>query len=285
VLTFNDIDHLTGGKIGMFDVPCPICGPEKSIAGQKRKVLRLWWITPAFATYCCVRCDVQGHVRDDGAPKPDPAELEKARAEARLHAAATAEDKRKKACWLWARRHAASGTIAEVYLRKVRRYDGPLPPSIGFLPPRGAFPPSMISAFAFPDDAGLPEVRAVHLTRLKTDGSGKAGAPDQADKIMIGTPRGVPIALAPINDGLGLAITEGIENGLSIHAATGLGVWAAGAAPFLPGLGAAVPDYVDEVSIVADPDPAGRRFAGELAAALRGRRIPHRVLIWGRAVA
>ena len=98
---------------------------------------------------------------------------------------------------------------------------------------------------------------------------------------MIGTPLGVPIALAPINDGLGLAITEGIENGLSIHAATRLGVWSAGSASFLPALGAAVPQYVDEVSIVADPDQAGRRFAGELATVLRGRQIAHRVLVWG----
>ena len=279
MLSLDQIDvHTGGGKIGTFEVPCPICGPEKSAAGQKRKVLRIWRNTTAFATYRCARCDVQGYSRADGA-RPDPVELEKARAEARLFAAATAEDKRKKARWLWARRCPAGGTIAEVYLRNVRCYDGPLPPSIGFLPSRGDFPPSMISAFAFPDEEGISEIQAVHLTRLKTDGLGKAAT--SADKIMIGTPRGVPIALAPINDGLGLAVTEGIENGLSIHAATGLGVWSAGSASFLPALGAAVPRYVDEVSIVADPDQAGRRFADDLAAVLRDRRIAHRILVWG----
>ena len=47
--------------------------------------------------------------------------------------------------------------------------------------------------------------------------------------------------LAPMNDLLGLAITEGVEDALSIHAATGLGAWAAGAASRLPALADAVP--------------------------------------------
>jgi hypothetical protein len=140
----------------------------------------------------------------------------------------------------------------------------------------------MISAFARPVD-GEPasktaSIEAVHLTRLATDGSGKAGT--EIDKMIIGTPRGTPIVLAPITDGLGLAITEGIEDALSIHEATGLGVWAAGSAPFLPALADAIPSYVEAVSIIADPDEAGRRFARDLAAGLRRRQIGHRVLVW-----
>jgi hypothetical protein len=76
------------------------------------------------------------------------------------------------------------------------------------------------------------EVRGVHLTKLKLDGSAKAGT--EADKTMIGRSNRSPIVLASINDGLGLAITEGIEDALSVHEVTGLGAWAAGAAGRLP---------------------------------------------------
>ena len=34
---------------------------------------------------------------------------------------------------------------------------------------------------------------------------------------------GLPIVVAPVNDSLGLAITEGIEDALSVHEATGFG--------------------------------------------------------------
>ena len=65
-------------------------------------------------------------------------------------------------------------------------------------------------------------MRGVHITRLAADGSGKAGT--DRDKFMRGLARGSPIVLAPPNDLLGLAITEGIEDALSVYAATGLGV-------------------------------------------------------------
>ncbi len=101
-LTLDDIDRVTAGKIGTFDVPCPVCGPERpSGANQKRKVLRIWRIDPAFATYRCARCDLHGYAREDGAPRPDAAEIAKARSEAQRFGAASAEGKRQKARWLW----------------------------------------------------------------------------------------------------------------------------------------------------------------------------------------
>jgi Toprim domain len=105
-------------------------------------------------------------------------------------------------------------------------------------------------------------VRGVHITRLKHDGSGKAGS--DRDKIMIGRPTGSPIVVAPITDSLALVITEGIEEGLSLHAATGLGIWAAGSASHMPALAKAMPSYVDVVTVVRDEDDAGRRGAGGL---------------------
>jgi hypothetical protein len=115
-------------------------------------------------------------------------------------------------------------------------------------------------------------VRGVHLTRLRPDGSGKAGT--AADKVTIGQGSiGTPIVLAPPNDLLALAITEGIEDGLSVHEATGLGAWAAVSAGRMPALADAVPGYVECVSIFGHRDAAGERGARELAAQLINRRV------------
>src|SRR5262249_5795756 len=110
---------------------------------------------------------------------------------------------------------------------------------------------------------------AVHLTLLKSDGSSKANV--ERPKLIIGRPLGRPIVLAPPNDLLGLAITEGIEDALTAHAATGLGAWAAGAAGFMPSLADKVPSYIECVTIFADPDETGQRNARALADALIAR--------------
>ena len=100
---------------------------------------------------------------------------------------------------------------------------------------------------------------------------------------MIGKPSGSPIVVAPVNDGLGLAVTEGIEDALSVHEATGLGAWAAGCASLLPALADAVPSWVEFVTIVADNNPDGRRFAAALQARLTDRNIPNQIRTWGVA--
>jgi hypothetical protein len=96
---------------------------------------------------------------------------------------------------------------------------------------------------------------------------------------MIGKSLGMPIVLAPPNDLLGLAITEGIEDALSVHEATGLGTWAAGAASRLPALVSAIPGYIDTVKTIMDDDVAGRRFARELATRIADRNIEVRLVL------
>ena len=91
-------------------------------------------------------------------------------------------------------------------------------------------------------------VVGVHITRLTPDG-GKA--PIDPAKIMLGPMSGLPIVLAPGNDGLGLAITEGIEDGLSVFEETGLGVWAAGSAGNMPKIVAALPPCAPRYSRIA----------------------------------
>lgn len=174
-----------------------------------------------------------------------------------------------RARWLWSQRQPILRSIAERYLREPRGYLGPIPATLGYLPPRGERGPAMIAVCGLttePEPEVLAiadeDVRAVHLTHLLPDGSDRTG------KIMVGKgAQGFPIVLAPNNDGLALAITEGIEDALSIHAALGIGVWAAGSAPFLPALAPKVPPFVEVVHVFGHRD-GGERFARVLSGRL-----------------
>jgi hypothetical protein len=182
-----------------------------------------------------------------------------------------------KAHWMWRRRRPITGTIAETYLRETRCYTGPLPATIAFLPAWRDRSPAMMAAFAMVDEpepgvVDVPrDVNSVHLTLLRADGHGKADV--KPNKLVIGRPLDRPIVLAPPNDLLGLAITEGIEDALTVYHATGLGAWAAGAAGFMPRLVNAVPNYIEAVTIYAHADKSGEDGARKLAAALHERGI------------
>lgn len=177
-----------------------------------------------------------------------------------------------KARWLWSQKLPIAGSIAETYLR-VRGITCPLPPTLAFLPAqKPEHHPAMIAGFGLaPGD-----VQAVHLTLLRADGTGKAEV--EPNKIMIASPSSKPIVIAPINDLLGLAITEGIEDALSVHQATGLGVWAAGAAGFMPKLADTVPRYIECVTIYAHADKAGQDGAHALAEKLDAHGIEVRIV-------
>jgi hypothetical protein len=114
------------------------------------------------------------------------------------------------------------------------------------------------------------DVDAVHLTLLGLDGH-KADV--ERPKLFVGSPAGRPIVLAPPNDLLVMAITEGIEDALSAHQALGIGAWAAGSASFLPALADVVPDYIDAITILAHEDLDGQRYAAELRRRLHVRAV------------
>ncbi len=280
--SFDDLHHLAGGRQGFRDVACPACGPEcQSRTNRTRPVLRVWLVDDSFATFNCVRCLMKGeaHAEHRGRPVFNRKAFQQARDLSVVTDPAEAARRLEVVQALWRRRLPAPGTIVENYLRQARGYRGSIPDTIGFLPPRGDHPPAMISAFGWPDEPEPgrlvlreEEVRGVHITRLAADGGAKVGDPS---KIIVGRCLGSPIVLSALNDNLGLAITEGIEDGLSIFESTGLGVWAAGAAGRMPALAQTVPQYVDAVSIIADADEAGQRGARELGSLLhhRGLRV------------
>jgi hypothetical protein len=188
-----------------------------------------------------------------------------------------ARKQHEKAAWLWSQRRPIAGTIAGRYLH-ARGITCPLPATLAFLPPtKPDHHPAMLAAFAIPDKVepgalGPPlNVDAVHLTLLTPDGRGKAVI--EKPKICVGRPAGRPITLAPIGDSLALTISEGIEDGLSVASALGVGAWAAGAAGFMAGLADAVPNYIECVTIFGHDDPAGQRGARTLADRLLARGI------------
>jgi Toprim domain len=285
-ISLAEIDASTGGRLGTFDMTCPFCSPFRhSPANRRAKVLRVYRIEPGFAGYHCVHCGEKGHAHYRASPRPDPVKLAKARAEAaerdRIHRA----ERLGRAQWLWAMSAPIIGTVAEAYLC-ARGCHGPLPATLRFLPPRGEHGPAMIAAFGIPHEVepGViaiadTAVRGAHLTRVAADGSGKAGT--GKDKIMVGSSSGWPIALAAPNDLLGLCICEGVEDALSSHEATGLGCWAAGCASRLPALADTIPNYIDCVTVLADDDDDGRRFATELVERIAARGIGTRLIVPG----
>lgn len=279
-LLFYQARDLTGGKFGAVDAPCPLCGPQRrSAANQYRKTLRLWCTDPSFISYHCARCGEQGWASNSDAIRSNapPIDTLAIAAEVQRREQDETRERLKVAMSLWRRRTPIEGTAAETYLRQVRCYGGRLPATLGFLPASGDFAPAMIAAFGMAretlpgelviDDAA---VRGIHLTKLKADGSGKADT--DPNKVMVGRSVGFPIVLAPVNDLLGLSIAEGIEDVLSLHEATGLGAWAAGSASRLPQLAERIPSYVETVSIAADDDKDGLKYADQLGQIILHRR-------------
>jgi hypothetical protein len=273
-LTLADIDRLTRGRLGEFRVPCPLCSSHRKRRNQRKKVFRIWRDEPGFARFSCIHCGEHGWVGDEHAAPLDPGKLARQRADAAQRERDAIAERRCTARRLWERHRPVAGSIVERYLREARRCDGPFPPTLGYLPPRGEHLPAMIAAFGFvsepePGKIAIADgaVRGVHITNLKSDGSGKADF--DPNKITVGLSFVAPIVLAPVNDLLGLAITEGVEDGLSVvH--TGLGVWAAGSHVRMPALADVVPDYVECVTIYAHDDD-GRSNALALARALDQR--------------
>jgi hypothetical protein len=164
---------------------------------------------------------------------------------------------------LWYEALPATGTVVETYLSR-RGLDGPLPPTIRFSPrlwhaETGQHWPAMLAAVArWPGT----RVVAVHRTYLTPDGHKASVSPV---KKSLGPCSGGAVRLARFG-GERLAITEGIETGLSVQLATGIPTWAALSAAGMRSLALPALPLAGEVLIAADGDETGLRAAHSAAA-------------------
>ncbi len=172
---------------------------------------------------------------------------------------------------IWEAAEPISTAVREGYLHS-RGLKGPYPPSLRFLPSCWHKPsltpyPAIIAAVTrWPSS----EVVAVHRTCLQADCSRKI---DILAKMMLGDVRGGAVRLAEADSRL--ALTEGIETGLSVQQISGIPTWACLSTSGLQGI--ILPDAVREVLICADHDPPGLKAAR--AAAERLTRLGKQVKI------
>ena len=103
------------------------------------------------------------------------------------------------------------------------------------------------------------EFTGVHRTYLAPDGLGKA--PVTPNKMMLGASKGGTVQLNPFT-GNTLAVTEGIETGLSVLQATGIPTWATLSTAGMQTM--ILPPLLSTLIICADHDEAGIKAATAL---------------------
>lgn len=263
------------------EAPCPLCSPFKGGASAHRRVMGLWKTVEGAIGYNCLRCGLKGRAMDNQtyrAIQKDPiaraeiiATIEQSQQDARLQA----KVKKGEARALWVATVPADGTPAETYLR-ARGITGPIAGTIRYAPASNRMNHMLVAGAgrAVEDgDGGLTidplELTGVIRILLTLDGTGKATV--SKPKLTMGKLFGSPIRLRPVNDGLTLAICEGVEDALSLSAPLGVGGWAVGGASFLEAAARVVPAYVETVILGEDNNDAGRTGCDKAEAAIMAR--------------
>ena len=239
--------------------------------------------SPSFTIYAddrrfmCFGCGARGDVLDfimrrDGITLGEALETAQAGSEPLPTTKPNSEehsDRCAEAAAIWAAAIPAAGTPAERYLR-ARGIHCPIPASLRFaeLPlGRSRLLPALVAAVSTMSD----KVLGVQRTFLSADGTSKATLPGGKSKLSLGRVKGGAIRLGAAAPKL--IVTEGLEDGLSLHQETGIAVWVAAGASMLPSL--LLPSIVKEVVIAADRDPAGDMAANRAAEMFskEGRRV------------
>ncbi len=173
---------------------------------------------------------------------------------------------------LWCASLPADGTIVETYLRS-RGLTCLIPEAIRFIPEHkhketGKKFPLMLARV---DKIGEEGPVAVHRTFLKKDGSGKADVTPNKKSLGQLSQGGVFLS----NPGMYIAISEGIETGLTFQQATGIPTIAALSTSGMEGLILSALPLAQKVFIIADNDPPGLNAAVNVARRLEaeGRNV------------
>jgi hypothetical protein len=216
-ISYRDLADLTG-RIGMRDVPCPLCGPgRREPANRKRKVLRVWHKEPGFATYLCARCGASGFAHDETKPlgASVTAEAKPAATIAPAEIVAVHDDANERferAKRLWRESVPLSGTLGHRYFTEHRKLDID---KLGDLSRALRWHQGVNAVIAKMTDAVTNKATGVHRTFLNADGTNKKNERGDNDRKMLGKV-GV-IRLSPDEDVMmGIGITEGVEDGLAV---------------------------------------------------------------------
>jgi hypothetical protein len=250
VLTYPMLAELCDRKLGMRDVPCPFCGPDRrALENRKRRVLRVWHREPGFASFHCARCGERGWTRSEG-------DGEHRRAvQPQLHPDDDQDRHRRVdlAIQIWAAAVPLSRTLGWKYFTERRGLH------IGALDDLSHalhWNERIGAVIALMTDPVTNEPTCIHRTFLNTDGT-------KRERKMLGKQGVIRLSREEaVTEGLGL--TEGIEDGLSVLLSGWAPVWAATSAggierfPVLSG--------VECLTIFSDTDPTGMRVAHACAA-------------------
>lgn len=147
----------------------------------------------------------------------------------------------------------AEDTVVETYLRK-RGITTDIPLTIYSTTSQHSETKEMYECMvAMVDRIGSPNPVAYHYTYLKPDGSGKADL--KAPRKIFGQYAGGAVILAPAD--YRMAVSEGIESGLSFQQGTGIPTWAALSCGNMSDLILPPKPMASEIVIAADHDKPG----------------------------
>jgi hypothetical protein len=219
-ISWDEIQRITGGRIGRIVAPCPLCSDFRRTPQKRRsEVLAVTQLGPDFAVYYCNHCEAQGYACPETRGKViDFTELQRQRNAAKRLADDERAKRIKLALDIWNQRKPFRGSPAETYLYHTRGIGDwldtfpYLDKALGFHPKcpfgTGQHLPCMLAL--------VREVRtnapiALHRTALKL---GKR--PERIDRKSLGPTRGGAIKISPDHEvHSGLLIGEGIETVLS----------------------------------------------------------------------
>jgi len=170
---------------------------------------------------------------------------------------------------IWSESFSAIGTLVETYL-KARGITVPIPSCIRFHPNlrhgSGVLLPAMVALVTKGQDD-----KPAGILRTFLDENGKTKAACSPNKMMLGRCGGGVVRLGKAGDSL--LVGEGIETCLSAMQATGRPTWAALSTSSMAAL--ALPEHIQNVTVLADADEPGERAAHQAASrwTREGRRV------------
>jgi phage/plasmid primase-like uncharacterized protein len=244
---------------------CPSCGYSSGLVLGEKDGRALWWCASCqdnAGVTAAIRCALAGQWIP-----PAVVDRRVGKAPSTVWNSAFARE-------LWGEALPMAGTIAQRYLKArgladvqsaALRYHPHTPH-----PGTGRRLPAMLAAIR---DTRTGELRGVHRTYLRPDGTGKAEV--EPAKASLGPVAGGAVMLQKPRDGVPLVIGEGIETSLSAATMIGAVAWAAVSAGNLAALPLPPLPACPAVIIAADPDPPGQRAAGAIACRWRdeGRAV------------